>query len=162
MLRITRQTDYGVVLLAHLATHPERSYNAPELAAEAAIPLPMAGKVLKALTRSGLLRSQRGVAGGYQLARPAAAITVAEILTALEGPVALTDCIAHGPGECHQARGCPSRLNWEHINQAVLAALEGVSLADMTGPTRPPAFDRPIAVEMLLPVVDAGPRAEER
>jgi FeS assembly SUF system regulator len=154
MLRITRQTDYGVILLTHLAAHSGEVYNAPELAADAGIPLPMAGKVLKTLTRAGILHSHRGATGGYSLARPPAEISVAQILTALEGPIALTECIALGPGECDQEVGCPTRGNWQRINLAVHQALEGVSLADMTRPAaRQPGFRRSIPLELRLPVL---------
>lgn len=154
MLRITRQTDYGVILLTHLAAHPGRVYNAPELASDAGIPLPMTGKVLKTLTRAGILHSHRGATGGYSLARAPEAISVAQILTALEGPIALTECIASGPGECGQEVGCPTRGNWERINLALQLALQDVSLADMTRPTPiQNRFPRTIPLELRLPVL---------
>ena len=94
MIRITKQTDYGIVLLTHLAANPERQYTAPELAAEARLPLPMVSKILKLLARDGLLASHRGVKGGYSLARPAEEISMAEIIAALEGPIAITECVS--------------------------------------------------------------------
>ncbi|HEV8629360.1 MAG TPA: Rrf2 family transcriptional regulator, partial [Thermoanaerobaculia bacterium] len=90
MLRITKQTDYGIVLLSLMATEPERQFNAPELAAEAQLPLPTVSKILKLLARDGLLVSHRGVKGGYGLSRPPGAITVAAIIGSLEGPIAIT------------------------------------------------------------------------
>ena len=93
MIRITKQTDYGIVLLTHLAAQPERQLNAPELAAETQLPLPMVSKILKLLVREGLLLSHRGVKGGYSLGRPPAEITMAEIIASLEGPIAITECI---------------------------------------------------------------------
>ena len=151
MLRITRQTDYGVILLAHLAERPGRVYNAPELAAETGLPVPMAGKVLKTLARAGLLASQRGAHGGYTLARAPEAISVAEVIAALEGPIALTDCIAQGPGECGQEAGCRTRVNWHHINAAVHTALARISLAEMARPV--PVATRTIPAERRLPVI---------
>jgi len=134
MIRITKQTDYGIVLMTHLAADPERLYNAPDLAMEAGLPLPMVSKILKLLTRDGLLVSHRGVKGGYTLSRPPAEITVDEIITSLEGPVAITECIEHSPGECEHERLCPTRGNWRLINQAVRQALERITLAEMTQP----------------------------
>ncbi len=130
MIRITKQTDYGIVLLTHLATDPERQYNAPELAAEARLPLPMVSKILKLLAREGLLDSHRGVKGGYSLARVPEAISMAEIIAALEGPIALTECISV-EGDCSHEPLCPVRSNWRRINQAVRMALEGIALSEM-------------------------------
>jgi FeS assembly SUF system regulator len=138
MIRITRLTDYGIVLLSHLASSPERYFNAPELAADARLPLPMVSKILKMLARSGLLSSHRGVHGGYALARPAADITVAEILTALEGPIAVTECIDDSAGGgCDQVAFCPVQGNWRRINLAIRDALAGITLAEMSRPVAP-------------------------
>jgi FeS assembly SUF system regulator len=133
MIRITKQTDYGIVLLTHLAAQPERQYNAPELAAEAHLPLPMVSKILKLLAREGLLVSHRGVKGGYSLARQPEAMSMAEIIAALEGPIALTECISV-EGDCFHEPLCPVRSNWRRINQAVRTALEGITLAEMAHP----------------------------
>jgi FeS assembly SUF system regulator len=133
MIRITKQTDYGIVLLTQMATHAERQYNAPDLAAEARLPLPMVSKILKLLTREGVLVSHRGVKGGYSLARHPQAISMAEIIAALEGPIAITECVDEG-GDCVHERLCPVRSNWHRINEAVLAALQGITLAEMAHP----------------------------
>lgn len=133
MIRITKQTDYGIVLLTHLAAHADRQYAAPELAAEARLPLPMVSKILKLLARDGLLASHRGVKGGYSLARPAEEISMAEIIAALEGPIAITECISVESDCSHEAL-CPVRSNWQRINLAVRSALEGISLAEMAQP----------------------------
>ena len=119
MIRITKITDYGIVLMSHLAMTPERLYNAPDLAAEAHLPLPMVSKILKQLARGGLLESQRGVHGGYALARQAEEISVVEIISALEGPIAMTECIEGAPGDCDYELSCPVRSNWNRINQAI-------------------------------------------
>jgi FeS assembly SUF system regulator len=134
MIRLTKQTDYGIVLLTHLAGDPARHSNAPELAAETGLPQPMVSKILKLLAREGLLSSHRGVKGGYSLARPPQSISVVEIIAALEGPIAMTECIAHAPGSCSQEPVCPNRANWQILNDVVRAALAQVSLADMTRP----------------------------
>lgn len=137
MIRITRLTDYGIVLMSQLAVAPERLFNAPELAAEARLPLPMVSKILKQLARAGLLDSHRGVHGGYALARPAEEISVVEVITALEGPIAMTECIEDAPGACEVELSCPVRSNWNRINRAIREALEGVTLAEMSQPASP-------------------------
>jgi FeS assembly SUF system regulator len=133
MIRITKQTDYGIVLLTHMAVHADRQYNAPDLAAEAHLPLPMASKILKLLAREGVLISHRGVKGGYSLARPPHAVSMAEIIAALEGPIAITECIDEA-GDCAHERLCPVRSNWHRINEALLVALQGITLAEMVHP----------------------------
>lgn len=135
MIRITKQTDYGIVLMTHLAAgDPEERYNAPELAEEAGLPLPMVSKILKLLSKDGLLDSRRGVKGGYALARHPDEITVDQIIAALEGPIAITECIEHAPGDCDHEAVCPTRGNWQRINQAIRHALEHITLAEMTQP----------------------------
>jgi FeS assembly SUF system regulator len=134
MLRITKTTDYGIILLTQLAAAPDAVYSAAELSAEARIPLPMASKILKHLTREGILESRRGAKGGYVLALSAEQISVARIIDALEGPFALTECIALGPGGCEQEPVCPTRTNWHRINSAVYGALAQITLAEMCRP----------------------------
>ncbi len=137
MIRISRLTDYGIVLLAHMAGHPQRVHTAAEAAAEARLPLPTVSKLLRALTKAGLLASQRGVKGGYGLAHPPAQITVARIVTALEGPIAITACTTGGPSDCAHERRCPVRGHWSLINLAVREALESITLADLASQPRP-------------------------
>jgi FeS assembly SUF system regulator len=135
MIRITRLTDYGIMLLTYMAQDlalPMRT--APDLAAEAHLPLPTVSKILKVLARKGVLVAHRGVNGGFSLARRPEVIFIAEIITALEGPIALTECSADAPGRCQLERLCPVRSNWQRINQAVRTALERLTLADMTRP----------------------------
>jgi FeS assembly SUF system regulator len=137
VIRLTKQTDYGIVLLTNIAKDPGRTmHNARDLSADAGIPLPMTSKILKTLAREGLLVSHRGVKGGYSLARPPEAITVAEMITALEGPIAITEC-TDADSDCRVELLCPVRSNWHKINQAVLGALQEITLAEMTQPFRP-------------------------
>jgi FeS assembly SUF system regulator len=134
VIRLSRITDYGIVLMAHLAEHPEGApHNAREVAAETSLPLPVVSKVLKSLARAGLLVSQRGAKGGYALARPADRISVPQMIAALEGPIGLTECSLH-PGACPQERGCHVREPWQRISQAVHGALGRISLADLVSP----------------------------
>jgi FeS assembly SUF system regulator len=136
MIRITKQTDYGIVLLTHLAAQPLRHLNAPELAGETQLPLPMVSKILKVLVREGLLLSNRGVKGGYSLARRPDEISMAEIIAALEGPIAITECIEVS-SDCSHEQLCPVRSNWQRINAAVREALDGITLAEMAMPLSP-------------------------
>lgn len=135
MLRMTKQADYGIVLMTHMAEEPERLYNAPELAREAQLPQPTVSKILKLLARGDLLDSQRGVKGGYSLKGAPQDINVAEIITTLDGPIAITECI-DSPGDCSLEPICPVRGNWQHINQAIRHALENITLAEMTAPAQ--------------------------
>jgi FeS assembly SUF system regulator len=142
VIRLSKLADYGIVIMTTMARHPEHCHNAPEIAARSHIPLPMASKILKALARTGLLASHRGAKGGYGLARPAERISVAEIIAALDGPIALTACIEDGPGECEIEALCPARANWQRINDAIRHALESITLAEMAQ-TIPGAFGVP-------------------
>lgn len=134
MIRLSKETDYGILLLAYLAAVPEvMVFSARDLSAETRVPLPMVSKVLKALAREGVLVSQRGPKGGYALARRPEKISIAEVIAAMEGPVALTECIEH-PGDCVQEPTCQVRRNWAMINERVRASLHGITLAEMALP----------------------------
>jgi FeS assembly SUF system regulator len=135
MLRITRQTDYGVMILTRIAQEgTARIHTARDLAAETEVPLPTVSKILKLLARAELLQSQRGVKGGYRLARHPAEITLVEVIRAIEGPIAMTECVESSPGECDKESWCPVRSNWRMINDAVEGALAGITLARMARP----------------------------
>ena len=135
MFRISRLTDYGIVVMAHLAKcKDEDSHNARELAEDTQLPAPFVSKILKSLTRAGLLVSQRGSKGGYSLARTPREIPVVEMITALEGPVGITECTIH-PGACAQEPSCQVRDPWQRINGALHVALEKITLADLAKPT---------------------------
>lgn len=142
MFRLSKLADYGIVIMTNLARRPDRQVNAAEIATESLIPQPMASKILKGLTRANLLVSHRGAKGGYSLARAGENITVAEVITALEGPIALTACIEEGPGACDIEKLCPARANWQQINDAIRGALDGVKISDMAL-TIPEAFATP-------------------
>jgi FeS assembly SUF system regulator len=131
VIRLSKLADYGIVIMTAMARHPERQRNAPEIAAQSHIPQPMASKILKALARAGLLTSHRGAKGGYGLARPAGLISVAEVISALDGPIAVTACIEDGPRGCDIEALCPARANWHRINEAIRWALEEISMAEM-------------------------------
>jgi FeS assembly SUF system regulator len=136
MIRLSRITDYGILLMAHLAACRDGApHNAREVAAETRLPLPVVSKVLKSLARAGLLVSQRGAKGGYALARAPEAITVPEMVAALEGPIALTACAQH-PGSCAQEAACHVREPWQRISSVVQDALARITLADLVSPPR--------------------------
>ncbi len=141
MLRVTKLADYGIVLLTYYATNSGATFNARDVARVVRLPLPIVSKVLKLLSRHGLLASQRGIKGGYGLAKPPQDITVAEIIRALEGPIAVTECTDSIRGDCGLEVGCPVRTNWHLINRAIHDALEKITLAEMTQPLPPPTVD---------------------
>jgi len=136
MLRVTKLADYGIVMLTYFARHQDKTFNAKDIAKVVQLPLPVVSKVLKLLAREGLLVSQRGTKGGYGLALAPERITVAAIIRALEGPIAVTECTDALRSGCGIETGCPVRTNWHLINQAIHRALEGISLAEMTQPLR--------------------------
>ncbi len=133
MLRLSKLTDYGTLLMTTLALEPAVRKNAQELAASSHVAAPTVAKLLKILVKSGLVESMRGAHGGYRLARAADTITVADVVRALEGPIAITACAHHGSG-CVIEDSCSSRSNWRLIDNAVRQALEAVTLAQMAAP----------------------------
>jgi len=134
MFRLNRLTDYAVVVMAQMALRDKATLTATELSRDTGVPLPTVAKVLNALARDGLIVSQRGAAGGYGLSRPASEIGVAEIIQAIEGPIALTACVEGSASQCDVEGLCPMRGGWDRVNQAIRTALEQVTLADMAGP----------------------------
>jgi FeS assembly SUF system regulator len=135
VLRIARLTDYAIVLLTRLATAEGGGVlAAAELAGASQLPYATVSKILKALSRAGLVISLRGVQGGYRLARPANRVSVAEIIAAIEGPIALTECSADAPGLCDLEAACPVRRNWQRINATVREALDHLTLEEMARP----------------------------
>ena len=135
MIRLGKLTDYGLVLMTRIAQHHERSqHTARDLAIESRLPLPTVSKLLKLLLQGGVLVSHRGVKGGYSLARAADAISLAEIVTILEGPIALTECSTDVTGLCDLEPSCPIKKNQRVISQVIRGALEKVMLADLIQP----------------------------
>lgn len=131
MFRLSRITDYGIVLMAHIAEQGDDSLQtARDMADQTELPLPVVSKILKSLTREGLLRSHRGSKGGYSLKRPAAEITVPDLIAALDGPIHLTECASHS-GACAKEASCHVREPWQRINAAVEDALSRITLGDL-------------------------------
>jgi FeS assembly SUF system regulator len=133
MLRLSKLTDYATVILSFMAKNNERVCAAMELATATGIALPTVSKILKALVNAKVLISTRGAKGGYILANAPDKITVATIISALEGPIAVTECSISQQG-CEQAAGCNISGHWNVINRAIYNALESVTLADMIKP----------------------------
>src|SRR5690606_24590391 len=132
MLRVSRLTDYATVVLTVLAARPDAVLSSAELAELAGLEVPTVSKLLKPLAQAGLVEGFRGVRGGYRLARPAADISLVEIVEAMEGPLAMTECsLDHG--ECGISQQCAVRANWRRISDVVADALRSVSLAQMLG-----------------------------
>lgn len=134
MLRISKLTDYSTLVLVHLANYEEgRMCPASDVSAGTRIALPTARKVLKILTRGGLVESARGSDGGYRLARPPEQISAAEILNILEGPVALTEC-SHSDSHCELEPSCQVGGAWQKISRAIRIAMNDITLADLRTP----------------------------
>ena len=144
MIRLSRLADYGVVMMTHMATLADSMHTAHAVAAATRIPEPTASKILKALARADLLDSHRGANGGYTLAHRPADIRITEVIIAVDGPIALTSCLDAEGTDCSLLSTCPTRTNWQTINDAIHHALDEVSLADMMGPMAAfiPPFER--------------------
>lgn len=131
-MRLSSMADYAVVTMCAAARHCGAvRVSAAELAAETGLPAPTVQKLVSKLTAAGLLRSVRGVGGGLQLARPAAAITLADIVEAVEGPIALTSCVEHGRRGCALEQTCTVRPHWGAVNDAMRGALAGFPLTQL-------------------------------
>ena len=148
MLRISKLTDYATVLMAALAQREQDCVSASQLAEDTRLELPTAAKVLKTLAKAGLVQSVRGVNGGYRLVSQPASVSVADIVRAMEGPIALTECSLE-PGLCSHESQCTLRGNWQRIGQAVESALEQLSLADLYQPA-PATVSRSVATFKIM------------
>lgn len=142
-MRLSSLADYAVVMMGAAARHCGQAglgtassqrlvrTSATELSAETGIPLPTTQKLVSALTRAGLLKSVRGAGGGIKLARPSAAITLADIIEAVEGPIAMTACVEAGKHDCALEGSCQVQPHWGAVNDAVRGALLKVTLASL-------------------------------
>jgi len=155
MLRLSKLTDYAVVVLVRLAQADAALAHAgqvagmqtsPGIAAATGIPEPTVAKVLKILTGGGLVASQRGARGGYRLLRPLGSIPIADVIAAIDGPIALTACVEGSTGGCESKSLCPVRGRWDPVNTAIREALSAITLADMQRASIPRAFRIPAEV----------------
>jgi len=149
MLRVTRLTDYATVVLTVLARAPGQVFSAPELAERAGLEPPTVSKLLKTLAQAELVAGFRGIHGGYRLARAADEISLFEIVEAMEGPLAITECnLDHS--QCGIVHQCGVRANWRRVNDVISDALRAVSLAEMTGDHAFPPLPPPRRIRAAL------------
>jgi FeS assembly SUF system regulator len=134
MIRLGKLTDYGLVLMSQIARSQSELHTARDLAAQCHLPLPTVSKILKTLLQRGLLASHRGMRGGYTLARDPQLISLAAIIAAMEGPVALTECSINVAGLCDLESSCPIKDNQRLINRVIRGALDKVMLSDLIQP----------------------------
>jgi FeS assembly SUF system regulator len=134
MLRLSKMTDYAVVVMGQLASRPDCRQSAASIAEKTGLPTATVGQVLKALSISNLVDGTRGAYGGYLLSRSPSAISVAEIVVAMDGPVAITACVDGADDPCNVQAGCLLRGSWDAVNSAIEGALKGVTLEDMLAP----------------------------
>lgn len=150
MLKLGKLTDYAIVVMTVLAAEPDNSQSAHELARLTHVAEPTVGKVLKLLGKSGLVSASRGASGGYRLSRDPAAISIADVVRAMEGPIGLTECSAHG-SDCAIEPSCGVRGNWRLISDAIREALGAVTLEQMAAPMASMPAPRPaLAAESPL------------
>jgi FeS assembly SUF system regulator len=158
MLRLSKLTDYAVVVMVRLAeVSPGATADmqtSPGIAAATGVPEPTVAKVLKTLAASGLVTSQRGARGGYRLARPLHEIPVAEVIAAVDGPIALVACVDGSPTECESQNLCPVRGRWDPVNDALQRALGAITLADMSDAGIPAIFRVPARAPIALPAAE--------
>jgi FeS assembly SUF system regulator len=147
MLRLSRLTDYAVVVLVRLS-QTDGVQGAPGISNTTGIPEPTVAKVLKALAATGLVASQRGAHGGYRLMRPLAAIPIADVIAAIDGPIALTACVEGAATPCEMERLCPMRGRWDPVNEAIQQALTSITLADMQEASIPRALRVPLRTSL--------------
>lgn len=135
MIKLSKMTDYAVVILAHMAETGERC-SASVLASETKLPEPTVSKILKCLATQGILSSTRGINGGYALEIEPHEINMATIITAIDGPIALTACVEASPDCCDRSSHCKIKGKWDPLNLAMRNALQSVSLQEMIGGER--------------------------
>jgi len=130
MLKISKMADYATLVMVYCGEHRASAWSANEIAQKTQLKIPTVSALLKKLLKAGLLTSQRGVQGGYQLACDPNKISIAAIVSAIDGPIAVTEC-SHQVKHCELEQHCAGRKGWQLINQAVERALTGVFLTDM-------------------------------
>ena len=126
--------------MCHMATSPGNLHSAVSLAKETGIPVPTVSKIMGAISKAGLLSSHRGLKGGFRLERKAREISVADIIEAVDGPIALTNCIEHAPGDCCYESLCSMKPHWQVINNAIRKGLVDITLAEISTPA--PVYPR--------------------
>ena len=145
MLSMTKRADYALLALSYLASRakedPNRLVNTREIAEQFELPVELLAKLLQILAKNGLVASHPGPTGGYRLLRSAGQISVAEVVTLIDGPVSMMHCSNGQDGACKQYNRCTIRDPLAEIEVRVKTLLEGISIADITVPAAPPAFE---------------------
>ena len=147
MFKLNRMTDYAIVVLGVLAHRQGEILATAQLAELTGLNQPTVAKVAKTLVVADLLETQRGVHGGYRLARRAAMISLVQIVEAMEGPIVVNDCVEGAQDPCAVSDCCFMSRNWNRVNLAVRNALSDVSLEDLIDPAQPftPTGNQPAA-----------------
>jgi len=133
VLKLSRLTDYAVVVLSRMGDSDAPLLSAPGLALRTGLAEPTVAKVLKILAQSCIVEGLRGARGGYRLTRPLGDIKLSEVIMAFDGPIALTACVEGGAGGCESEHCCPVRGRWDPVNRAIRQALAQISVADLAG-----------------------------
>jgi len=157
MFKLSKITDYGVIVLGCMAKNTGAMVTAPDLAEATSLPQPTVAKILKLLVRADIITSHRGTNGGYALERCPSDINVAEVIEALDSPVALTACVDGAEGDCNVESLCPMRGRWDKLNTAVKSAIQSVSLEDIINFDPVPDF---INIEKHNNSHEAAPHAD--
>lgn len=150
-MRLSSMADYAVVMMCAAARHcgchaAERPLlSAQQLATETGLPAPTVQKLVSKMSAAGLLKAVRGARGGLKLARPAATISLADIVEAVEGPIAMAACSGQGRGDCTLEAACTVRPHWPAVDAALRAALSGVSLVQLARPVQSLQGAKPVA-----------------
>ena len=132
MIRLSKRTDYGLMAIRHLGLLPGGSCrSAREIASEYRIPPALMAKLLQRLARKGLVASHHGTKGGYQLARSSSTIAIRDVIEAIEGPVALVECLDARKGECPQFCSCPVQRPLQAVHSRIAAVLEQTMVSDL-------------------------------
>jgi|ERR1700722_8792717 FeS assembly SUF system regulator len=132
MLRLSKKSDYGLIAVKHLAAHGSQgACSASEIAEACGVSVPLMAKVLQRLAKSGLVMSRHGSDGGYQLARHPREISAFEVISAIDGPLAITSCVTTH-GECLQANTCTVRAPLRRVNESILQILKAVTISQMS------------------------------
>jgi FeS assembly SUF system regulator len=134
MIKLGKLTDYAIAVMGQLSKDEAGSSSAHMLSEKTGVPEPTVAKVLKLLAKENLVVSIRGAAGGYKLSKPAGQISIAEIITALDGPIEIVACVDGGGNDCKASGSCPVKGNWDRVNDAIKGALAGIKLTEMVVP----------------------------
>lgn len=136
VLRIAKLTDYALIVLCHMVSRPDRALTSTGASRLTGLPQPSVSKILKSLARARILVSERGAQGGYRLAQAPTEFSVADIIDAVEGPIALTECSSHESPTCEYAGTCALETNWDRINRTIRQALSTVPLSALATPNQ--------------------------